>query len=169
MKRLGFLVVLLILILLVHQGLRQTGRSRLLTERDALSARMVKLRGEQAQLKSLNKALPTRLEIAPFIETLTRLARQTGVQNHVAVTAASGSGRTAARRPVAVPGSSSLQTARLKIEFFSSFREAAEYLRLVQNLDIFKRIVDLEMDPKQGTVRTLLTIDLIALQDGHGD
>jgi len=168
MKRTLFLLLLLVLILLVHQVVRRSASQRLRLELADLGAQQARLLSQQEELERLRRALPQRLEVAPFVETLDHIARAAGVRQHQAETLAASGGRSPQRRKVgaAVGGVTSTQ---IKVEFDAPYRESAEYVRQLQNLSGYHRIQDVEMNEAGQGLHTTLKVELTAWKEGHAN
>lgn len=114
----------------------------------------------QAAVESeqLRKRFPAQADIASFVETLSLLARQTGLRNLSVATLPP------TRSTGAKPTASLLIFHPVKVSFEGDFRSVAEYLRRIQDLERFKRIVQIEMKPLKQTIATDLVIEITAFE-----
>ena len=168
MKRTLVLLLLLVVILLIHQVARRSASQQLRGELADLGDRQSRLLAQQEELEQLRRALPQRLEIAPFVETLDRIARSTAVRQHQAETLAATGSRSPRRQKVGA-AAGGIASAQIKVEFDGPYRDSAEYIRQLQNLSGYHRIHQLEMDQGRQGLHTSLTVELAAWKEGHAN
>jgi hypothetical protein len=129
---------------------------------DSMKAGKTRLAVTATGLGTLKKTFPPRLDVPSFAGDLYLCAKNAGVKNHE-VTSLPGKeiGGTAQKKGDDRK-TAKVITYQLKIAFEGDFRSAAEYIRQMQNIGRYKRIIDLEMKPDKDTLKTVITIELVS-------
>jgi Tfp pilus assembly protein PilO len=132
-----------------------------------LRADLAKLTSEQnkngnveAEAARLARMIPAEANGPAFVEALYRCARESGLKQHEVATEGVKTQETA--RPGAAK-STSIATHRIKVSAGGSYRSFAEYLRRVQNIERFNRIIDFKLAPDADQIKGTLTIELYYL------
>lgn len=119
-----------------------------------------KVRAAEAEVSRLTKLVPSETNTYAFIETLYQLARESGLKQHEVIT------ESEKRADTARPGganTSEVAKHRLKISANGSYRSFAEYVRKIQNIERFNRIIDFKLSPDAFQLKGTLTIELYSL------
>lgn len=162
------LVVYLLVLTIVMLGYRTNRASkvkRLRAELVSTTSAQNKKRAEEAELARLTRLIPVRSDTPAFMESLYRCAHESGLKLHEASTETSG------QKASARPGntdSGSVAKHRIKISAIGNFRSFAEYLRRVQNIERFNRIIDFKLAPDNGQLRGTITVELYSLPVNNG-
>lgn len=122
-----------------------------------------------AEIEMLRKRFPPRADVSSFVENLSVLAKRNGLQNLEIATLPAAVGRARAGgqpRPKAAP-EALLVAYPVKLTFEGSYRAVAEYLRQVQGMERYKRIVSVEMKPFKQRIKTSLVIEITAFEASH--
>jgi len=99
------------------------------------------------------------------MESLYRCAHESGLKQHEASTETSG------QKASARPGTTDLGSVakhRIKVSATGNFRNFAEYLRRVQNIERFNRITDFKLAPDNGQLRGTITVELYSMPVNNG-
>jgi hypothetical protein len=139
---------------------------------NSLNAEMSKVRAENLSVSrekvgpgNIEKMFPEKAGIALFVENLYDAARMSGMKKHGVSTvkmADVGAHRTVKKS--ATDGSGKvLETYSLKISLEGNYRDTVEYIREVQNIGRYKRIVALAMKPADKLLKTDMTIEIYAV------
>lgn len=128
--------------------------ARVETEKD-------KARTAETEVSRISRMIPPDAGIPAFIENLYKIARESGLKQHEVNTEAGKSTTTA--RPGAGTDTSGIVKQRLKISAAGSYRNFAEYVRRIQNLEQFKRIIDFKLTPDAEKLKGTLTLELYSM------
>ena len=123
--------------------------------------------GAGAEMRSAEKKLSSHLSVPLVIEELYRCAKNAGVMKHEVTTLAGGQAPAPVQKPGGEKRHEVARTSQLKITFEGNYRAAAEYVRLMQNINRFKRIVDLEMKSEKDTIKTTITLEILSFGQEH--
>jgi hypothetical protein len=164
-------VVAAVLIVLVYLWVRSA-------DIDKVEKQLLDLRVEQAEidrareewtdLKGSNQLL---LHVPEFVEQLHRFAIQTGVDEEYELSTLGnqgrirGSGQTASNDSRMSGG---LSMNRMKISLISSYRNIAEYLRLLQQLNSPFRIVAVTMRKENDALKMTMELELYSFRRANG-
>lgn len=127
-----------------------------------ITAEKSKTSNVEAEAARLTKLIPAEVNTPEFIESLYRCARESGLSQHEVATEASKSSISARPRP-GVTETTSLAKHRIKVSASGSYRSFAEYVRRVQNIDRFNRIVEFRLTPDAGQLKGTFVIELYSL------
>ena len=158
---LGFLIITLIGAFVYLQYREKSIRSMENTL-DSMKVEKARLATAEIGLEILKKTFPPRLDVPSFVGDLFFCAKSAGVKNHEVMSL---SGKEVAGTGQKKGGDSKTErvlTYQLKITFEGDFRSAAEYMRQMQNIGRFKRIIDLEMKSDKDTIKTIITIEIVS-------
>ena len=157
--------------LLTYQAKRDSAMGRLSKEMAGLAEERRNLALAQNQLEHLKQYFPKEADIVRFMETLYLCGTEAGLQAHEVATVKSvetDSPESAQRRARAEKKGSDLGVFRLKISMVGNYRQVAEYVRLVQNIEQFKKITSLVLVPEKGQVKGSLELELYSLRGQNG-
>jgi Tfp pilus assembly protein PilO len=134
---------------------------------EADRARLVTVERELAQLR---RSVPHDADVPAFIESLYLCAQETSARNHTVVTVERGGGAAGIERTNRAPvkGKDGLERHHLLVSLQGSYRDLAEYIRLVQNMERFKKITAFQMKPADGILSATVELELYTLQVPHG-
>lgn len=155
----AYLLVLTV-VMLGYRTNRAAKVKRLRAELARTASDQNKKRTEEAEVVRLTHLIPAASNTPAFMESLYRCAKESGLKQHEAVT------ETAASTAPARPGAADTGTVakhRIKVSAIGSFRNFAEYLRLVQNIERFNRITEFKLAPDSGQLRGTITVELYSL------
>lgn len=119
-----------------------------------------------AELVRLTQLIPTEANVPSFIETLYRYAKESGLKQHEVVTEATA--KTASARPGAIE-TGTVEKHRLRVSANGSFRDFAEYIRRLQNIEHFNRITEFKLTPDNGQLKGTVTLELYSLPVKHAN
>lgn len=159
----AYLLVLAVAVL-GYRTNRAAKVKRLRSELSVITAEQNKVRASEQEVVRLSKLIPVEANTPAFIETLYRYAHESGLKQHEAVTEA-GTGTASARPGAANTGSVAKQ--RIKISAVGSYRNFAEYLRRVQNIERFNRVSEFNLTPDDGQLKGTITVELYYLPVKH--
>lgn len=175
MKRYGNIALVLLVAgltaFLVFVKKRSADSTRLQTELQRIEADRARLGKAASDLVGMKKVFPRDADVAAFIEQLYLCAQEAAVRNHTVVTAqrsgaADGGGERANR--TAAAGKDGIETHRLLVSLEGSYRDVAEYIRLVQNMERFKKITVFSLKPADGVLSAAVELELYTLKVPHG-
>jgi len=175
MKKYGsvlFLAACIILVVAVafYAGARYRGIS-------AMQKRIAELEKKQKEAESpetvatlamLRKHFPEKADISSFVESVYTLGQQAGLENMDVVTHAVAKQKPA-RKTATVEASPALTLTAypVKVTFEGNYRSVARFIREIQKLERYKRIVQIDMKPLKSSIRTIMTIELMAYEVAH--
>ncbi len=121
-----------------------------------------------AEAEELRRRFPPQADIASFVEGLSLLAQQAGLRNLEITTLTPAKSAAPARQaaPAAAPAGR-MASYPVKLSFEADYRTAAEYLRLVQAMERYKRLVQVELKPHKQTIRISIVIEITAFEASH--
>lgn len=122
-----------------------------------------------AALALLRKHFPAKADMSSFVESIYVLGQQAGLENMDIVTQAVTKQKPARKTasPGAAPPAFVLTVHPVKVTFEGNYRAAARFVRDIQKLERYKRIVHLQMKPQKSTLKTIMTIELMAYEAAH--
>lgn len=141
---------------------------RLQADIAGVSAQKDKTRAAEAEAARLARLIPDAADTPAFIESLYGAARESGLTQHEVTTEAEKSGGGAAR-PGGSGGASIVARQRLKVSASGNFRSFAEYIRRVQNMERFNRIMEFRLVPDADQIKGTLAIELYYLPAKHAN
>jgi len=146
--------------MLAYRSNRATKIKRLQADLARISAERDKARAAESEVSRLTRLVPTEANSPAFIESLYRFAKESGLKQHeVSTEAVRGSG-------TARPGGSdpsAITIHRLKVSASGSYRNFAEYVRRLQNVERFNRLTDFKLAPDTDRLKGILTVELYSL------
>lgn len=101
-------------------------------------------RGE-SELARLTHLIPKESNNTTMVEALYLFAKESGLQQHEVMTEQPK--QQSARRPGAMQDSSAVVKSSIKVQITGNYRQIAEYIRRVQNMERFNRIIDFKFVP----------------------
>jgi Tfp pilus assembly protein PilO len=165
-KLIALIAYLLVLAVAVfgYRTNRAAKVKRLRSELSVITAEQNKTRSSEKELARLSHLIPAEANTPAFIESLYRYAHESGLKQHEAMTE-SGASTTSARPGAADTGSVAKQ--RIKISAIGSYRNFAEYLRRVQNIERFNRVTEFTLAPEAGQLKGSIIVELYYLPVKH--
>jgi Tfp pilus assembly protein PilO len=139
---------------------------------DSIKAETAKARAENQALSRQNagpenneKLFPEKAGTALFVENLYDAARLSGIKKHEVSTVKTSDvpARKNVTKGTSADSGKVLKTYSLKISLEGNYRETAEYIREVQNIERFKRITELGIKPADKLLKTDMTIEIYSL------
>lgn len=163
-SKLIILAIYLILVAIFMVGYRANRAKKVKLLRSQIATvrnEQEKVRRGEAELAKLSKLFPSEVGTTVVVEELYRYARESGLKQHELATISEK--KQASSRPGVVKTGSSLDATPIKISIIGSFRQIAEYIRLVQNMERFNRISEFKLTPDELGVKGTMTIELYSL------
>jgi Tfp pilus assembly protein PilO len=143
------------------------GRSRL---RGEIRLELEALRSQQqlrtpvvSEPERLGRMFPLQPELSAFVDGLYRYARKSGIRNIEVQTLAA---KDRAPRPAGrkdVP-TKLMRSYPLRIMMEGTYRNIAEYIRLLQNSERFTRVRELEIEPGKGALKATMTLEIFSIE-----
>jgi len=162
--------VIMVAAVIVYAGARYRGIS-------AMQKRVAVLEQKQKESESpetaaviarLRENFPEKADISSFVESINVLGQRAGLQNMEIATQAFSKQKPARKAPSPDAAPAFVLTAYpVKVTFEGNYRAAAQFVREVQKLERYKRIVRMEMKPLKSTLKTIMTIELMAYEAAH--
>lgn len=159
-NKLIILIAYLLILAIVTIGYRVNRYAkikRLRAELIRITTEQNKAAAGEAELAVMVRSIPTETNSPAFIESLYRCAAESGLKQHEVAT------ETAKSQGTARPGAADTSTLikhRIKVSANGSYRQFAEYLRRVQNIERFKRITDFKLAPDAGQLKGTCVVEL---------
>lgn len=175
MKKYGNVIFLAACILMVaavvlYAGARYLGISAMQKRVAELEQKRKEAESPEAvaALATLRKHFPQKADISSFVENIYVLGQRAGLQNMEVVTQAVSKQKPARKTasPDAAPAFV-LTPYPVKVTFEGNYRAAARFIRELQKLERYKRIVQMEMKPLKSSLRTIMTIELMTYEAAH--
>lgn len=154
-------LVILLLVMTAYRINRAAHIKRLQTDLTRITAEQNSTRTVENELTGLSRLIPAEAKSPEFIETLFIIARESGLKQHEASTEAAKSSGTP--RPGGSDTTASMSRQIIKIHAVGSYRNFAEYVRRLQNLERKCRITDFTLSPDIGQLKGTLTVELYFL------
>ncbi|OGW29582.1 MAG: hypothetical protein A2X59_05725 [Nitrospirae bacterium GWC2_42_7] len=135
----------------------------------SINAEITKVRSEKLSLQAVEpesvdveKIFPGKAGIALFVENLYEAARMSGIKDHEVSTVKMGDmpARRNLMKGKAAGNEKALKTYSLKISLQGNYRDTVEYIRELQNIERYKRIVELVMKPVDMQLKTDITVEI---------
>ncbi len=166
MTRRNKLIILCVYLLILAIALplyrlkRSSADKRLQAEISTSKNEIAKINAASKEMEKLSRLFPAEAGTASFIEDLYAAAQQSKVTSHDAST------EITASRPTSrgVSQDNELSRFRFMVTIEGSYRSIAEYIRRVQNIERFKRIVDIKLASGKQGVTGNLSLELFALK-----
>jgi len=164
------LIILAIYLLILAVALplyrlkRSSADKRLQSELSAAQNEIYKIKAAAQEMDQLRRLFPAEAHTASFIEDLYAAAKQSKLTSHDAsseIISARASSRNTSQQP------DELSRYRFKINVEGNYRSIAEYIRRIQNIERFKRIVDIKLAPGKQGVTGNLSLELFSLKGNH--
>jgi Tfp pilus assembly protein PilO len=151
-------LMVLAVVLPLYRLKRSSADKRLQAEISASKNEIIKIKA--SSMERLRRMFPMEAHTALFVEDLYTAALQSKLATHEVSTESSAQ-RSPARK-VAQP--EDLTTFNFKVTVEGSYRSIAEYIRIVQNIERFKRITDIKLSPGKLGVAGTISLELISLK-----
>lgn len=139
---------------------------------NSINSQILKLRDEKLGMlrakvvsEKMEKMFPEKAGTALFVENLYDKARISGIKKHEVSTFKTGDVPVRNNVAKGTTGKSGkvLKTYSLKISFEGNYRDTAEYIREVQNIERYIRIVELGMKPVDKLLKTDITMEIYSV------
>jgi Tfp pilus assembly protein PilO len=159
---LAIYLLILAVILPLYRLKRSSADKRLQSEISTTQNEISKIKAAGQEMEQLRRLFPAEPRTASFIEDLYSAAKQSKLSSHDA------SSETSSTRPTSRNTSQpdELSSYRFKINVEGNYRSIAEYIRTIQNIERFKRVVDIKLAPGKQGVTGNLSLELFSLK-GH--
>jgi Tfp pilus assembly protein PilO len=139
-----------------------------------LKSQLIKVNEEARNMKAAREreaelfktAFPEKADVASFVEALYSCALKTGVKNHEVITMQQKNSAPGGMRKNAGTGSPVLLMYPLKITMEGKYRQIAEYLKEMQKIERFKRVMTIEMKSGKGALTTSIVVEIMSA-GGH--
>jgi len=156
------IIILSLVVVLVYLYSRTGQINSMNAEIMKVRAEKLGLQAEKPDMGNPEKMFPGKAGMALFVENLYDAARTAGIKKHEVSTVKMG--EAPERRNVKKGGAGEkekvLKTYPLKISLEGDYRDTVEYIREVQNIERFKRIVEIGMKPAEKLLKTDITIEI---------
>lgn len=153
-------LLILAIVLPLYRHKRSLADKRLQAEISATNNELAKIKSASLEMDNLRKRFPAEANTASFIEDLYTAAQQSKLTAHD-VSTENVATRSTSRGPAQPDALSSF---RFKITVEGNYRSIAEYIRRVQNLERFKRLVDIKLAPGKQGIAGNITLELFSLK-----
>lgn len=156
------IIILSLAVVLVYLYARAGQINSMNTEIAKVRAEKLSLQAEKPYKGNLEKMFPEKAGIALFVENLYDAARISGIKKHEVSTVKMGDApaRRNVKKGAVGENEKVLKTYSLKISLAGNYRDTVEYIREVQNIERYKRIVELGMKPADKLLKTDITIEI---------
>ncbi|MDD2364857.1 MAG: hypothetical protein PHN84_01695 [Desulfuromonadaceae bacterium] len=167
MTRQSKLIILVayLLILSVVMFSYRTNRSKkvklIRAELSRVESEKNKVRRDENELARISRLIPSEADSTAVVEALYRFAKESGLTQHNVKTEVNKKLTSARNRR----SSNNLTVAanRINVNTIGSFRQTAEYIRRLQNMERFNRIAELRLTPSENVVKASLTVEVFSL------
>lgn len=169
MTRQNKLIILAVYLLMLAIALplyrlkRGAANKRLQAEISTTQNELGKIRAATLEMDRLRRLFPAETGSAAFVEDLYIAAKQSKLISHDVST------ENIASRHSARSGSESgdLGRLRFKVSVEGGYRSIAEYVRRVQNIERFKRVIDIKLTPGKHGVSGNISLELYSLKGNN--
>lgn len=119
-----------------------------------------KVRKGEEELKRLSKLFPTQADSGVVVESLYRFAKESGLKQHDIATESTN--KQTSTRPTEA-NKDSIVKHSIKISVLGSFRQIAEYIKLIQSMERFNRITEFKLTPFENMVSGTITVEIFSI------
>ena len=154
--------------LIFYAGVRNRGMIIMQNRIVEMEQKEAEFRETGVSLAMLRKHFPQKADISSFVEDLYVLGQRGGLENMEIVTLA-----VTKQKPVRKTASPDAAPAfvltayPVKVTFEGNYRAVAQFVREIQRLERYKRIVHVEMKPVKSSLKTIMTIEIMAYEAAH--
>lgn len=156
----GYLLILSV-VMVAYKSNRSKKIKQLRAQISQVQAEKEKVRKGEAELARLSKLFPASTDLADLVELLYRYAKTAGLSHHQV--AADGDKKKSSARPGPAKESGMVVTHSIRVSVSGNFRQVAEYVRQVQNMERFSRISEFKLSTDHEQVKGALTIEVFSL------
>jgi hypothetical protein len=159
-------LIMLSLVIVLFYLYRITGQiNGIKAQTSKVRSEKLSLSRERAASENEEKMFPVNPGTALFVEKLYDAARISGIKKHEVSTEKTGdiSVRKNVMKNATGESEKVLKTYSLKISLEGNYRDTAEYIREVQNIGRYMRIMGLVMKPVDKLLKTDITIEIYSL------
>lgn len=173
MTRKNKLIILIIYLFALSLALplyltkRNKADKRLKADIQALEQDQAKIKAGVYEVAQLRMQFRGEAGTAQFVESLYAAAKEAKLTAHEVSTEGGSAAKRSASRGGKTDGDD-LQSERVKIHVEGAFRAIAEYVRLLQNTERFKRIKELKLAPGKQAITGDIVIELYSIKGNHG-
>jgi Tfp pilus assembly protein PilO len=153
--------VILVVFMLAYRTNRAKKVKLMRADLARVSAEKDRLRTVEAEVARITRMIPTESGVSLFIESLYRAAKEAGLKQHEVSTETNKAGGSA--RPGGSNTTEAVIKQNLKVTVSGGYRNFAEYVRRVQNIERFNRITDFKLSPDTDQLKGTLTLELYSL------
>ncbi len=154
-------LLILLLVMIAYRYNRAAHVKRLRADLTRITAEQNTTRTAENEVTRLSRLIPAEANSPAFIESLYTIARESGLKQHeVSTEAGKGSGTS---RPGGSDATGLISKQILKINAAGSYRNFAEYVRRLQNIERFCRITNFTLSPDAAQLKGTLTVELYFL------
>lgn len=141
---------------------RAIGRIRM--EMESLHLQQQQRPPTVSEPENLGRMFPPRAELPLFVDGLYEYARKSGIRNLEVQTLASKEKiqRTGGRKEE--KKTRLLRAYQLRIQMEGTYRNIAEYIRLMQNSERFTRILELEIEPGKDLLKAAMMLEIYSIE-----
>jgi Tfp pilus assembly protein PilO len=118
------------------------------------------------EIASLKRKFPARAEVSAYVERLYALADGLALEN-VEITTGADAARTAPRKGKNDSAAKRILPYPIKITFDGRYRAAAQFLKDMEGIDRYSRVLSLDMKPGKSTIKTSITIEIVTFEVGN--
>jgi len=160
--------VVAIAALILYAGVRYRGITVMQKRIVEMEQKEAESRETGASLAMLRKHFPQKADISSFVENIYVLGQKGGLENLEIATLAVPKQKPFRKTvsPDAAPAFV-LTAYPVKVIFEGNYRAVAQFVRELQKLERYKRIVHMEMKPVKASIKTIMIIELMAYEVAH--
>lgn len=163
-SKLIILVAYLLILAIVMLGYRSDRAKKvkqLKAQISQVAAEQEKTRRGESELARLSKLIPAEVNSSAVVESLYRYAKESGLKEHALATDADK--KQTGARPGVSKESGTVTSTGIKVSVAGSYRQIAEYIRRVQNMERFNRITEFKFSPDDAGIKGTLIIEIYSL------
>lgn len=162
MRKNGILIFSVILILVLTIFFVFFAKKRL-SEIEKLEKRLSEIQLDKQKERPLfrvDKLFLARNQIPTFIETLYKLAEDNGLKRYDILSKPDKQSGANVQKTKMIGGLQGIEIYPLKISIEGDYRDVAEYIRELQNIDRLKKIRDITITPEKRHIKAEISIDI---------
>jgi Tfp pilus assembly protein PilO len=142
-------------------GAKRLGQIRELRAQTAALQSAERKKGGEGEQELLKRKFPAKADVSSFVEGLYTVAQRSGLQN-VEISTVNDAQKKSVKKSA---GDVAALTAwPIRISFEGRYRAVADYIRAIQGLERFKRLILFEMKPGKNAIKTNMIIEIMSIE-----
>jgi len=161
----GYLIILIVS-LFAYKLKRAKKEKTLKAAISQINAEKDKKRRGELELKKIMGTIPLEVDTTAIVSSLYTFAKDSGLKSHDVSTEGAGGGDKLSARAATKANKDGLKKSRFRIAISGGFRNMAEYVRNIQNMERFNKIIEMKFSAdKDSVVKGNIVVEYYSLAD----